>query len=469
MTTLLLLIPDGFGVRNFVLGKFLKLAAQAGTVSILHNAPESVLAEYSAGLEGRLRWHRLLPHHDSPIPFTLRYSLAYAHMRWADTRAMRTQLARPLNEAIKGSARTKLAHRVARVIGEVAATPGGVQTLNRLYVQAEGRLPKVNHYRSLFLEERPSVLFCSNQWMPAIMAPVLAAQSLDIPTATFIFSWDNLTTKGRIAAPFDHYLVWSDHMRGELLRYYPDVTADRVHVIGTPQFDPYCDQSLIWPRDEFFRRLGADPARPLICFSGGIAGTCPDDPVHIGLLLEQIRSGQIKGHPQVVLRPAPTDDPARYDAIRQKFPELIYSAPSWEYPPNQSHNKGVPKPEDIDLMANLTQYTDLNVNMASTMTIDFAIHDKPVVNLAFDMTDPPPFGKSLWDYYYQFDHYRPVSELGAARIAHSADDLAEHINAYLSDPSLDREGRRRLVELEVSLPLGNSSSQIMNVLQKVAQ
>ena len=55
-------------------------------------------------------------------------------------------------------------------------------------------------------------------------------------------------------------------MKGDLLRYYPDVTADRVHVVGTPQFDPYGDESLVKSRAEFFAQIGADPERPLICF-----------------------------------------------------------------------------------------------------------------------------------------------------------------------------------------------------------
>ena len=31
-------------------------------------------------------------------------------------------------------------------------------------------------------------------------------------------------------------------MKAELLRFYPDVHADCVHVVGTPQFDPYADK-----------------------------------------------------------------------------------------------------------------------------------------------------------------------------------------------------------------------------------
>jgi hypothetical protein len=42
------------------------------------------------------------------------------------------------------------------------------------------------------------------------------------------------------------------------------------------------------------------------------------------------------------------------------------------------------------------------------MTLDFAIHDRPVVNVAFDVSDPPLRGIPVWDYYYQLEHYRPV-------------------------------------------------------------
>ena len=102
------------------------------------------------------------------------------------------------------------------------------------------------------------------------------------------------------------------------------------------------------------------------------------------------------------------------------------------------------------------------------MTLDFAIHDKPVVNIAFDVASPPPFGVPLWDFFYQFEHYRPVVELGSARFARSAQALAAHVNAYLDDPSLDRDGRRRLVALQVGVPCGKSTRQVSRVLAELA-
>ena len=461
-----LLLPDGVGVRNVVLGPLLREAGGWEEVRLLHvSMPEDLLATYRERTDDRVLWEPLISFRESPLSHTLRYCLAYAQMYWADTRSMRHHRTRPVG----GSWRTRAVNRVARSIGRVTASPGGIGVLDRCHRLEVARLPEVEHYRRLFRESRPSVLLCSHHRPPRILPPVLAAKSLGIPTATFIFSWDNLTSKGRIAAPFDHYLVWSDLMRRELLRYYPDVSADRVHLVGAPQFDPYADDDLLWSREEFCRRIGADPSRPLICYSGGDAGTCPEDPEHLRSLVEQIRSGRISGRPQVILRPSPVDDGGRYDAVRRDYPEVIYARPAWVHTEPGDWARVIPLPDDVPILANLTFHADLNVNLASTMTLDFAIRDTPVVNVAFDVADPPRFGVPLWDFYYRFEHYRPVVELGAARFARTPEELARHVNAYLADPALDREARRRLVELEVGVPAGRSSRRVVEVLEEVAR
>ncbi len=460
---LLLLIPDGVGVRNFILGDFLRQASEKGPVYALHTIPENLLTAYSNGLGHKVQWQPLVPYGDKPLSFTLRNALQYAQMHWADTRAMRYIR----NLPVRGSWRTKAARRAASLIGRAAASSRGIQMLDRWHCSSVERLPEVEHYRQLFGEIKPSVLFCSHQRPPVILPPVLAARSLNIPTAAFIFSWDNLTTKGRIAAPFDYYLVWSEHMRRELLRYYPDVSPQQIHIVGTPQFDPYVDDRLLWPREEFFRRVGADPSRPLFCYSGGDTDTCPEDPEHVRVLMNLIRAGHIQKRPQVLLRPAPVDDGSRYDGVRRDYPELIYARPAWVHTEPGNWARVIPLSEDVQFLANLTHHADLNINVASTMTLDFAIHNKPIVNIAFDVASQPPFGKPLWDYYYRFEHYRPVVELGAARFARSSEELADHVNSYIKDPGVDRANRQQLVQLEVDLPIGRSSQQIVQVLENI--
>jgi hypothetical protein len=459
-----LLIPDGVGVRNFLLGKFLKKTAEDNRVDVFHVIPETGLEPIRKQFPANIQWHELRAYSQSKTALVLQTAVGYSQMYWADTMAMR----RIRNAPIRGSFKARALYSVAKVIGRLAASPTRMRVLDRWHYAAAGKSPEVNYYRRAFLETRPSVVFCSHQRPSVVVPAILAARSLGIPTATFIFSWDNLTSKGRIIAPFDHFLVWSNHMRDELTRYYPDVPASRIHVVGTPQFEPYADPDLLWSREEFFQRIGADPKRPLICYSCGDPGTCPEDQEHIRVLMELVRSRQIQGAPQVIVRPVPVESGRRYEKVRAMFPEMIFAQPEWQHTMPGDWSRVIPTAEDIQFLANLTQHADLNVNLGSTMALDFGIHDKPVVNIAFDVADPPIFGMPVWDYYYFFEHYRPVIELAATRPARSAQQLADLVNAYLKDPGLDREGRRKLFEMQVGVPLSESSARIHDTLRDIA-
>ncbi|MGA2658570.1 MAG: hypothetical protein ABSH34_13790 [Verrucomicrobiota bacterium] len=460
------LLPDGVGIRNFALGPFLSLLGREAPGLILHPIPEANLAQYAGAGNGHWQWQELRPYRESALAATLRYSLAYAQMFWGDSQSMRYGR----RARLRGTRSRRLMLQGARCLGWCLASQRGIRFLDRRHCRHIARLPQVADYQRLFRHYGATVLFCSHQRPLEILPPVLAARSLGIPTACFIFSWDNLTSKGRIAAPFEHYLVWSHLMRQELLRYYPEVAPERTHIVGTPQFDPYADPALSWRRQEFFGPIGADPARPLICYSGGDTFTCPEDPLHVDILMSLVRSGQVRRRPQVLVRPAPVDDGSRYQAVREKYPEMIFAQPAWLHTQPGNWARCIPRAEDVRFLANLTHHANVNVNLASTMTLDFAIHDRPVVNVAFDVSNPPPCGRPpLWEFYYRFEHYRPVVELGAARFARSPRQLAEHINAYLDNPALDRERRRRFVELEVGVPIGESSSRVVEVLAAVSR
>ena len=463
--TLAVLLPDGVGFRNFVFGPFLKEASANANVHIFQMSKE--LPQLGPELGKRIHWHKLLPFPEKPLPFILRQTLMSAYMHWVDTPPMHLALKRTFG----GSLGRRAAMSLSRWIGKAVASPTRMDWVDWAHRATLSRSAEVAHFKRVFSEIKPDVIFCSNQSPLFVIAPVLAAQQLGIPTATFIFSWDNLSSKGRILAPFDHFLLWSDQMRRELHRFYPRVRRERTHVIGTPQFDPYADKSLLWSRAEFCRRIGADPARKIICYSGGDEETSKADPYHVRALMELIRAGEVEDSPQVLLRPAPIDPGKRYEAVRKEFPELLYAQPRWVH--HESAYGGfyglMPTADDVKFLCNLTHHADLNINFASTMTLDFAIHDKPVINVVFEVTTPPLFGTTMWEFVRGFEHYNPVVEFGAARFAHTADELAEHVNAYLANPSLDRENRKRFVDLEVGAPIGESSYRIVQALEAIGR
>jgi hypothetical protein len=459
--SVIMLVPDGVGVRNFVLHP-------AG--AILGNLLRpTIWTGFSPGLlpaEAR-RWpvERFLPFREGPLGALLRYALAYAHQyRWR-TQAMLSILSKPVGGPLK----KRLLHRVAKWLGRACAHGAGIQWLARLLEAEITRRPVFRDYQQLLRRLNPRIVFCTHQRPATVQPIVLAARALGIPTVTFIYSWDNLSSKGRIAAPFDYYLVWSELMKRELLRYYPDVHAERVVVTGTPQFDAYAEESLYLTRERFCRVIGADPARPLICYSGGDRGTCPNEPEQLAVLLELARRGRLERNPQIMFRPSPADEGSRFDWVREAYPELIFSRPRWLFAPDSNWASNMPTQEDVSLLVNLARHADVGVNMASTMTMDFAVFDKPVVNIAYWSKDPRNLQTAPWLKYYAYEHYKPVVELGAVRVAASADEPADSVTEALRDPSACAPGRRALLELQMDQPPGGAALRQAEALIAIAE
>ncbi len=446
------------------MGRFPSEVCERGELEVMHAMPRDHEAEFPALREKRLRTHRVARHRDTKTTSALRQTLQFAQMYWANTRAMQLHLALPL----RGGPRRKLQQRVMRLAGRGAASPRAMAAIAEMLRRRVSRFPEVSAYRKLLSEIRPSVVFFTNQRKPEGLMLVLAAQQLGIPTAAFVYSWDNLTVKGRVAASFDHYLVWSELMKDELLRYYPFTDPDSVYVVGTPQFEPATEASHLLSREEFFEMAGADPARPLLCYSGGDVVTCPEDPGHVDALMDLVRSGRIGGKPQILVRPAPVDVATRYDEVRKKYPEMIFARPKWLHA-GKGWDSVLPTADDVRFLVNLTEHASVNINMASTMTLDFSVRDTPVVNIAFDVASPPVLGGPVWDIYYEFEHYRPVVEIGAARFARSKEELATHVNAYLDDPSLDREARKELVALETGPTVVGAAARVAAALEDIGR
>ena len=92
--TQVLLIPDGAGVRNFLLGRFLQHAAARGPVVTFHQIRDDLRHLYeSPGMA--VRWQTLDAPRNSRLSLVLRNALGFAHMYWAGTASMRHSLSIP--------------------------------------------------------------------------------------------------------------------------------------------------------------------------------------------------------------------------------------------------------------------------------------------------------------------------------------------------------------------------------------
>ena len=96
-------------------------------------------------------------------------------------------------------------------------------------------------------------------------------------------------------------------------------------------------------------------------------------------------------------------------------------------------------------LANTMYHSDVVVNVASTLAIEAAIFDTPVVNVSFDGETPSEWVRSARR-YYRFTHYVNITRHDAVRVAETPAQLVEQLlqvrQRNLLTPADRRQGHR---------------------------
>lgn len=304
---------------------------------------------------------------------------------------------------------------------------------------------------------------------PREMVLMEAANSAGLTTAVMIRSRDNLAAKIQHLPEAAAYLVWSEVTRGFLHRIYPEISAERVHVTGSPQFDRHLDPAYRLGREEFFRRVGLDPGRPLVVYTCATPGLIPHEIDIVQALADAVAAGKLRrGHTraQLLVRGHPRGFGSSVPLLRQPRQDVVVFPPpgTAEYR-SDAHEAQVVrlilKDEPVHLAT--LAYQDVQVNVSGTMTVDSAILDKPVVNIYFDLPAGVPAGLSVRRFYQRSD-YRPIVDSGGVRLAHSLQQCVELINQYLDNPHLDAAGRAWIRDNDCGPLDGRAGERVARVL-----
>ena len=460
----LILLPDGVGIRNFLCTRFVEHLLAEGDVLIWHALSPLCIAEHQSRLGDRVQWEPLPAHREPRLAQVLRLAKTAAQLRWR----RRNGHALPSIERTRraGGWRSRALRRTARGLGALFGTQRGAVLLHRAHGFAVSHSPGLAPFTEYLRRHSPDVVFCTHQRASSALPAMAAARRLGIPTATFIYSWDNLP-KDRMAVHADGFLVWSQYMKDELLECYPEVRPDDVYVVGTPQFEHYFNPALIEPREVFLQRLGLDPKRPTVCFSGDDVGTSPHDPQYLADLAESFRRLPGPGTPQILFRRCPVDISGRSGPTLERYPEVVASEPVWRYDDPGNWARVVPSTADVALLANVVHHCDAVVNVGSTMAMDFAILGKPSIYIAYD----PPGITGPWSVgeIYSYPHFRTVHKLQPVYWARSAEELGPLVLHALEHPLEKDAARRAWVSLQVAQPMDKASERCAAALVHISK
>jgi hypothetical protein len=458
---IVMVIPRGEAVRNFLYSGTLRMLRESARVTLLSVVDdEALLSRYRPFTE---RIHVLRQYPQNRWVSYLRALTENAHDRWLWSAVAQNNW--ELRDRRAADARRMLQRTIIKAFSRVFGNNPSLHALTRLEQYLNWRFRPTREFDELFQKIKPDLVFNGSHIHGlAGELPLRVAKRMGIPTAGFIFSWDNLTSRSRIFVPYDHYLVWHEHMKEQLLRIYPRIQKDRVYVTGTPQFDFHVNRDFWLSREDLCQRIGIDPKRPFVLYTTGIMNHFFDEHHHVELVIRLLNEIDVRPKPQLVVRTYVKGTSSEMMALADRgYPDVVFRPGLWK------KEWKTPLYEDLPIYTNLLRYTSLGINAASTVSLELLMFDKPAINLDFD----PPGVQLPWCMGYSrhihFDHYEPVANSGAVMVARSERDMRDMLLKGLNRGEEDAGKRQAFIRGMFGDTLdGNSGKRVAQTLLGLA-
>lgn len=294
----------------------------------------------------------------------------------------------------------------------------------------------------------------------------LEAQKLGLPVFSAITNYDAIVNKGYPGFTPSCVAVWSRQMADETMRLF-GMPSSKIEVTGPLQYDRFL-RPLPLGRAEFLKSIGLDPNLKTIFFAGGVNVTRYFE--MYSLLVERA-SSIWRGKFNLIIRPYP-------------HPKMLVS-PGWKVLENLFKKEGVfisdPGSIDaedrrneykqdlwldggVDELNYLLRYSDVMVNHFSTISLEAAICDLPVIHLGYDTyTYGHRYGITS-EFQQRQTHNRRKLRLAASKVAKNEKELIEFLDQYFSDRALERHQRREYAVSECGELDGNAGSRVVDMI-----
>ncbi|WPR77811.1 hypothetical protein [Algoriphagus sp. NG3] len=459
---ILIIVPDGIGVRNYLYSSHFQNLTHNAQVNIWTGVPADVLL-------GNL----LIPENNTVPIVGLRLfeqpvfsKFFWETASWARLKFFSRKVKNKSLLFNRAHAKWSLVWRLflfcTRFLGTLISWNYWLISLCDKLSKRFWSEKTIRYYQQELKKGEYDSILITHQRVAQLMPICLAANKLGVEVTSVIFSWDNIP-KAKLAIQADYFLVWSKHMKEELLIYYREIKQENVIITGTPQFEFYFQNDRILSREEFANRYGLDLSRKWICYSGDDITTSPYDERYLEDALEAIAAMEDDFRPQVIFRRAPVDFSDRYDQVREKYKDLVKFIDPVLLSDSSIWNGFLTSPEDVNLLVNMVRHCELVINIGSTMAHDFAVYDKPCIYINYNVDN-----RKNWSVHtvYKFQHFRSMDGMNPVVFLDDKYKWAETIKYVMSNPDKVAPDRKKWLGKIVLHPLEKSSERIVDQLIK---
>jgi CDP-glycerol glycerophosphotransferase (TagB/SpsB family) len=328
-------------------------------------------------------------------------------------------------------------------------------------------------YTDLLEKHQPDLVIASTAGWRLDRYLLREAHARGIPTMAAIVGWDNSSSYTIPGAPMDYATCWSQLQKDELA-LGSDWNPERVHIGGIPSYDGYFRKTWQIPREDYFRLHGLDEKRKLISYACSFVHFAPNFP-NVEALARLVASDSLAEPSQLLIRLHPShfqDKPEIFAEEREQIFALEAQYPHVHVvrPVALGGSLGYYGGEDMDEKASMMAHSDVFVTVYSTMVVETAVHDTPIIAAVIDTpggwNKPGKFSLSLKEIGNWPTHQR-FREAKAGRVAKDEAELRAALNAYLENPALDAAERRKFIEDEITYTDGTSGKRTAEFILKI--
>lgn len=467
---IIIICPDGVGVRNYLFSSFVKNLENLNfEIFLFHKLPNSAIKEINEVNNSITNFNELNDFIE-PIKIRLiREMLVYARLL-KNKKLLKNKTILKFWKPRKKGIKKRSLYFFSEILGFLfSKSYKFILFGDKLFEKSIQKCRQTKFYEKDLLKIKPDLILNLHQRSPLVSPIIIAAKKINIKTATVIFSWDNIP-KARLICRYNYYFVWSELMKKDLEKLYPEIKTHQIKITGTPQFEFYFNDKLKIDKNTFFEKYGLDINKKTICFSGDDELTSPFDAIYLKDLCEAIDKIPRKNQPQVLFRRCPVDFSTRYNRILEKYKDFVTVVnPDWRIEKKSDEFKFTsiyPSYNDVKLLVNTCLHSDVVVNLGSTMAHDFATLGKPCLYLNYT-----PVENNYWstNTIYQFEHFKSMIGLDAVGYIHDKKEIKEKIKEVIDFPEKIGRDRELWLKKIVQHPLEKNGNKLANRISELVK
>ncbi len=321
-------------------------------------------------------------------------------------------------------------------------------------------LVKDNTYSQYFDKYNPDLVFLAHLFDEPEVNLLREAKRRKVKTIGYINSWDKVTSRCILRLLPDKAIVFNDIVKEEMINHN-EMHENDIFVSGLPQYDYfYSDESNFLNREDFFKKIGISADKQLIVYASMGRAFSTSDWDMIDFLQKLVESDRLNKKCDLLVRFQPNDF---VDEIEiKKRPYLKYDQPGIRFGSKRGVDWDMNHADLAHLYATL-KHMSILVCYASSIGVDAAVFDKPIININYEIMENNIMLKSPTQ-HYNSEHYRNALKTGAIDLVNSENELIESINSYLNNSSIKTKERQKLVAEQCVYTDGQSGKRIADYI-----